>query len=126
MTDPRWFEEKPSQEVKARIEHAAERELDRRARLDVHNDRRSFFSLLPMEAFAAIPVAGIAAAIGFWLVTGKEFLSPSSVQVGNHHDDSLDAELPLEAALDMELIENLELLEDIEILEALNIGEITS
>lgn len=123
MSDSRWFEEKPSKDLKAKIEHAADQELDRRdrnAREKKADSRRGLLAIFSFEILAAGAVASIAGTLGFWLAGDKQ--SQISLQANDDSDlfdDSLESD-------DIELVAELDLLEDFEILESLKDEELNT
>ncbi len=111
MTNSNWFEEKPSQDLKSRIESNADRDIERRSRL-AQTDRRRFFDIFSFELVGGFSLAGLAAIFGFWAVRQQ----PSE----SLENDSGFAMETLEATEDLDLIADLDLLEDLEILEDLS------
>jgi hypothetical protein len=122
VNDLSWLEEAPSKESKARVLRAAEIEIERFARRAQAAPRRNLLSIFSAEFLAAIPVAGVAGLLGFWLVAEEK--STSRLQVAA--DDPLGL---LDSSLevgDVEVVSNLEFLEDFDLLEELKDEELPS
>jgi hypothetical protein len=122
MSDLSWLDEKPTKEAKARTLDAADLEIERLARSAQTVPRRGFFSIFSAEFFAAIPVAGIAGLLGFWLVSEKKpdaHFQASSDETSNLLDETIEIG-------DVEIVNNLEFFEDFELLEELKDEEMAS
>lgn len=122
MSGSSWFEETPSKETRSRVVHAADRELERYHRIQATVPRRRLFSIFSAEFLAAIPVAGVAAVLGFWLVSeNKTENQPESVAA--NLDLTSD---PTFDSSDVELVAELDFLEELELLEVMKDEDLTS
>lgn len=123
MSDPRWFEEKPSKEMKNRIEHAADEEFKRRdskTRTAKAESRRGLLSIFSFDVLSAGAVAGVAGVLGFWLTGDKQHRHAlQASEDADLIDDSLEAN-------DIEFVAEIEFLEDLEILESLKDEELNA
>lgn len=122
MKDLSWLEETPSKDSKARVLHSADVEIERFSRVAQVAPRRGLLSFFSAEILAAIPVAGVAGLLGFWLVSEEK--STSRLQVSaNDASDLIDGSIESE---DVEIVKNLEFFEEFELLEELKDEEIPS
>lgn len=114
MNSPNWFEEKPSKEFKARVEHSADQEIERRERLAADgNSKRNLLSFISFEVLGSVSVAAIAGVLGFWLVNRDDGVSVEVV------DTSLEVE-------DIDLLADYDILEELEIIESLKDEDMSS
>ena len=122
MSDSLWFEEKPSKDLIARIERAADQEFDRRIRVaqgTKADSRRGLLSLFSFEVLSAVSVAGIAGILGFWLThENHDRVQLEASDDSELMDDSLEAD-------DIQLVADIEFLEDYDILESLKDEELS-
>ncbi len=114
MNGPNWFEEKPSKEFKARVEHSVDQEIERRERLAADgSSRRNLFSNISFEVLGSVSVAAVAGILGFWLVNKDEGVSVEVV------DTSIEVD-------DVELLADYDILEELEIIESLKDEDMSS
>jgi RNA polymerase sigma factor (sigma-70 family) len=102
-TDSESFEESIAPEFRARVFQVADGEIERLDRLSLSSEvrRRSFFSFVTIEFFAALPVAGLAGFIAFRMLFRR-----------THDDNDLGTD-------DLEIVENLDFVQQLGTMEEL-------
>lgn len=101
--DPESFEDPISPEFRARVEKTADVEIERLGRLFLSSEirRHGLFSFLTIEFFAALPIAGLAAFLGFRILSRHD----------SDADDLTTEDLEIVGELDF--VEQLSTIEDL-------------
>lgn len=115
-----WYEDKPSDAYKARIEKAADREIENMSLKASLADRRSFFAEFFSSwrdvTLTAGWASGMAAIAAVWLVSKNE----QGANVPDVDTAALDVEFGKMNVDDFNLVADLELIEELDLLELMS------
>lgn len=108
-----WYEEKPSDAYKARIEKAAGREIDNMSQTDRRSFFTEFFSSWRDISLTAGWASGMAAIASVWLISKNEQgVNDQAVETTNFDVDFQKLNID-----DFNLVADLELFEELDLLE---------